>query len=302
MEEVDIKEYLNNIREKNKDNSVKYDKLIANIPYITNKKDLKKLKEILDELKNENKDFYDYIIHFLKTTNDLEEIFLLYKEYKDSKNREEILEQEIHNKDLELTKLKKTVEETNYDISVFDKEISNLKSNGEILDDLEKTVSINMDSLFNKIEKEESQKLSFGMKALLALSSFLAFKNNKNILGTLLTSYLSYKVIEELISSKKNKYLDLCNDYINILEKYMDDTLNIEKELLKNLDNIEELESELKTKYKEYLDEAEFKNIFKMISNIKSIVNRSLDDIDKTKNHIDKNIDNGKVKIKELEA
>ena len=83
MEEVDIKEYLNNIREKNKDNSVKYDKLIANIPYITNKKDLKKLKEILDELKNENKDFYDYIIHFLKTTNDLEEIFLLYKEYKD---------------------------------------------------------------------------------------------------------------------------------------------------------------------------------------------------------------------------
>ena len=171
-----------------------------------------------------------------------------------------------------------------------------------ILDDLEKTVSINMDSLFNKIEKEESQKLSFGMKALLALSSFLAFKNNKNILGTLLTSYLSYKVIEELISSKKNKYLDLCNDYINILEKYMDDTLNIEKELLKNLDNIDELESELKTKYKEYLDEAEFKNIFKMISNIKSIVNRSLDDIDKTKNHIDKNIDNGKVKIKELEA
>ena len=302
MEEVDIKEYLNNIREKNKDNSVKYDKLIANIPYITNKKDLKKLKEILDELKNENKDFYDYIIHFLKTTNDLEEIFLLYKEYKDSKNKEEILEEEIHNKDLELTKLKKTVEETNYDISVFDKEVSNLKSNGEILDDLEKTVSINMDSLFNKIEKEESQKLSFGMKALLALSSFLAFKNNKNILGTLLTSYLSYKVIEELISSKKNKYLDLCNDYINILEKYMDDTLNIEKELLKNLDNIDELESELKTKYKEYLDEAEFKNIFKMISNIKSIVNRSLDDIDKTKNHIDKNIDNGKVKIKELEA
>ncbi len=302
MEEVDIKEYLNNIREKNKDNSVKYDKLIANIPYITNKKDLKKLKEILDELKNENKDFYDYIIHFLKTTNDLEEIFLLYKEYKDSKNREEILEQEIHNKDLELTKLKKTVEETNYDISVFDKEVNNLKSNGEILDDLEKTVSINMDSLFNKIEKEESQKLSFGMKALLALSSFLAFKNNKNILGTLLTSYLSYKVIEELISSKKNKYLDLCNDYINILEKYMDDTLNIEKELLKNLDNIDELESELKTKYKEYLDEAEFKNIFKMISNIKSIVNRSLDDIDKTKNHIDKNIDNGKIKIKELEA
>ena len=302
MEEVDIKEYLNNIREKNKDNSVKYDKLIANIPYITNKKDLKKLKEILDELKNENKDFYDYIIHFLKTTNDLEEIFLLYKEYKDSKNREEILEEEIHNKDLELTKLKKIVEETNYDISVFDKEVSNLKSHGEILDDLEKTVSINMDSLFNKIEKEESQKLSFGMKAMLALSSFLAFKNNKNILGTLLTSYLSYKVIEELISSKKNKYLDLCNDYINILEKYMDDTLNIEKELLKNLDNIDELESELKTKYKEYLDEAEFKNIFKMISNIKSIVNRSLDDIDKTKNHIDKNIDNGKIKIKELEA
>ena len=39
-----------------------------------------------------------------------------------------------------------------------------------------------------------------------------------------------------------------------------------------------------------------------MISNIKSIVNRSLDDIDKTKNHIDKNIDNGKIKIKELEA
>ena len=44
---MDTKTYLNNIRDKNDDNSVKYDKMISEIPYITNPKDLEKLKEIL---------------------------------------------------------------------------------------------------------------------------------------------------------------------------------------------------------------------------------------------------------------
>lgn len=302
MKRLSVEDYLNKIRKKNDKNSSNYDKMIANCPYITNYKQLDELKLMLDELKEENKDFYDYIISLLKVTDDINEVFLLYKEYKDSKIREEILEEEIRNKDIELSKVKKDVKYTNYDVLDFDKEATKLKDMGKILDDLEKTVSVNLDSLFTKLEREENKNLSFGMKALLALGSFLSFKNNKNVLGALLASYLSYKVLNEMFTSNKNKYLNLCEEYLDSLENYMDDALNIEKELVNNLNNVDELESKLKTKYKEYLEEEEFKNIFRMISLIKGNVKRSLDDISKTKDHIDKNIDMGKVKIKQLEG
>lgn len=302
MKRLSVEDYLNKIRKKNDKNSSNYDKMIANCPYITNYKQLDELKLMLDELKEENKDFYDYIISLLKVTDDINEVFFLYKEYKDSKIREEILEEEIRNKDIELSKVKKDVKYTNYDVLDFDKEATKLKDMGKILDDLEKTVSVNLDSLFTKLEREENKNLSFGMKALLALGSFLSFKNNKNVLGALLASYLSYKVLNEMFTSNKNKYLNLCEEYLDSLENYMDDALNIEKELVNNLNNVDELESKLKTKYKEYLEEEEFKNIFRMISLIKGNVKRSLDDISKTKDHIDKNIDMGKVKIKQLEV
>ena len=62
------------------------------------------------------------------------------------------------------------------------------------------------------------------------------------------------------------------------------------------------IESNLKTKYKAYLKESEFKRIFKVIDDIKDTVKYSLKDIDKTKDDIDRSIDNGKVKVKVMEG
>ena len=299
---MDTKTYLNNIRDKNDDNSVKYDKMISEIPYITNPKDLEKLKEILKELKTENKDLYDYIISLLKKTDDLNELFLLYKEYKEAKLREEMLDNEVRAKDIEFNNIKEDLSDKEDDLKGFDKVAKDLKSTGKILDDLSSTASIKLDRTFVDLEKEESIRLGFGTKALLALGSFLAFKNNHNIVGTLLATYLSYKVLSELSSSNKENYIDLCNEYIDSLETYKDNALEIEKNLVSNLDNIEKVESDLKTKYKAYLKESEFKRIFKLIDDIKDTVNYSLKDIDKTKDNIDRSIDNGKVKIKVMEG
>ena len=299
---MDAKTYLNNIRDKNDDNSLKYDKMISEIPYITNPKDLEKLKEILKELKTENKDLYDYIISLLKTTDDLNELFLLYKEYKEAKLREEVLDNEVRAKDIEFSNIKEDLSDKEDDLKDFDKVAKDLKSTGKILDDLSSTASIKLDRTFVDLEKEESIRLGFGTKALLALGSFLAFKNNHNIVGTLLATYLSYKVLSELSSSNKENYIDLCNEYIDSLETYKDNALEIEKNLVSNLDNIEKVESDLKTKYKAYLKESEFKRIFKLIDDIKDTVNYSLKDIDKTKDNIDRSIDNGKVKIKVMEG
>ena len=299
---MDAKTYLNNIRDKNDDNSLKYDKMISEIPYITNPKDLEKLKEILNELRNENKDLYDYIISLLKKTDDLNELFLLYKEYKEAKLREEVLDNEVKSKDIEFNNIKEDLSDKEEDLKDFDKVAKDLKSTGKILDDISSTASINLDRTFIDLEKEESKRLGFGTKALLALGSFLAFKNNHNIVGTLLATYLSYKVLSELSSSNKNNYIDLCNEYIDSLETYKDNAIEIEKNLVSNLDNIEKVEKELKTKYKAYLKESEFKRIFKVIDDIKDTVKYSLKDIDKTKDDIDRSIDNGKVKIKVMEG
>lgn len=299
---MDAKTYLNNIRDKNDDNSLKYDKMISEIPYITNPKDLDKLKEILTELRNENKDLYDYIISLLKKTDDLNELFLLYKEYKEAKLREEVLDSEVRSKNIEFNNIKEDLSDKEYDLKDFDNIAKELKSTGKILDDLSSTTSINLDRTFIDLEKEESKRLGFGTKALLALGSFLAFKNNHNIVGTLLATYLSYKVLSELSSSSKNNYIDLCNEYIDSLESYKDNAIEVEKNLLSNLDNIEKVEKELKTKYKAYLKESEFKRIFKVIDDIKDTVKYSLKDIDKTKDDIDRSIDNGKAKVKVMEG
>ena len=299
---MDAKTYLNNIRDKNDDNSLKYDKMISEIPYITNPKDLEKLKEILEELKTENKDLYDYIISLLKKTDDLNELFLLYKEYKEAKLREEVLDNEVRSKDIEFNNIKEDLSDKEDDLKDFDNIAKDLKSTGKILDDLSSTTSINLDRTFNDLEKEDAKKLGFGSKALLALGSFLAFKNNHNIVGTLLATYLSYKVLGELSSSNKENYIDLCNEYIDSLETYKDNAIEIEKNLVSNLDNIEKVESDLKTKYKAYLRESEFKRIFKVIDDIKDTIKYSLKDIDKTKDNIDRSIDNGKVKVKVIEG
>ena len=299
---MDAKTYLNNIRDKNDDNSLKYDKMISEIPYITNHKDLDKLKEILTELRNENKDLYDYIVSLLKKTDDLNELFLFYKEYKEAKLREEVLDSEVRSKTTEFNNIKEDLSDKEDNLKDFDKVAKELKSTGKILDDLSSTTSINLDRTFIDLEKEESKRLGFGTKALLALGSFLAFKNNHNIVGTLLTTYLSYKVLGELSSSSKNNYIDLCNEYIDSLESYKDNAIEVEKNLLSNLDNIEKVEKELKTKYKAYLKESEFKRIFKVIDDIKDTVKYSLKDIDKTKDDIDRSIDNGKAKVKVMEG
>lgn len=299
---MDVKTYLNNIRDKNDDNSLKYDKMISEIPYITNPKDLDKLKEILTELRNENKELYDYIISLLKKTDDLNELFLLYKEYKEAKLREEVLDSEVRSKNIEFNNIKEDLSDKEDDLKDFENIAKELKSTGKILDDLSSTTSINLDRTFIDLEKEESKRLGFGTKALLALGSFLAFKNNHNIVGTLLATYLSYKVLSELSSSSKNNYIDLCNEYIDSLESYKDNAIEVEKNLLSNLDNIEKVEEELKTKYKAYLKESEFKRIFKVIDDIKDTVKYSLKDIDKTKDDIDRSIDNGKAKVKIMEG
>ena len=276
--------------------------MISEIPYITNPKDLDKLKEILTELRNENKDLYDYIISLLKKTDDLNELFLLYKEYKEAKLREEVLDSEVRSKNIEFNNIKEDLSDKEDDLKDFENIAKELKSTGKILDDLSSTTSINLDRTFIDLEKEESKRLGFGTKALLALGSFLAFKNNHNIVGTLLATYLSYKVLSELSSSSKNNYIDLCNEYIDSLESYKDNAIEVEKNLLSNLDNIEKVEEELKTKYKAYLKESEFKRIFKVIDDIKDTVKYSLKDIDKTKDDIDRSIDNGKAKVKIMEG
>lgn len=298
----DIESYLTEVRKKNDNNSLKYNELVAKCPYVTSQEELNKIREFLEKIKEENKDFYDYIISLLKSNSDLNSIFLLYKEYNNAKNKEEVLEKTLNDKEMELDKIQNDIKGKDYDVMTFDKEVKALKDMGNILSDLEKTTSMNLDNLFSKITREEDKRLSFGMKALIALGSFFSFKSDKNILSSLFASYLSYKLIEELFSSRKNDYIDLCNEYIDVLEGYQDDALNIEKDLIVNLDNIEDLESGLRSKYKDYLDEKEFKNLFELISNIKDSINRSLNDLDKTKDDINRNIDSGKAKVKQLEV
>ena len=297
-----IELYIEEVREKNEDKALDYNKLISRCPFITNKRELDLAKKKLEELEKDNLEFYNHIIDLIKDKNtDLNSLYLLYKEYNDVEIIRDLLAEEIYNKEIELGITKKSFNRDSDDVKEVEKSVKELKSMGGILDNLAKTMSVNLDDLFLRIEREEAKKLSFGMKALLAVGSFLAFKNNRNILGTALAGYLSYKVISELSSSSKNNYIDLCNDYITTLEGYKDNLENLEKDLVSNLDNIERLEKTLKDKYKAYLGEREFKDLFEVIDKIKDNVKGSLKDVVKSLDSTDRSINESKVKVKRLE-
>ena len=299
-EKIDL--YIEEVREKNKDKSMDYNKLIAKCPFITNKKELDLAKKKLEELDEDNLEFYNHIIDLIKDKNtDLNSLYLLYKEYNDVEIIRDLLAEEIYNKEIELDTTKKNFNKDSDNVKEVEKTVKELKSMSGILDNLSKTISVDLDDMFVKIEREEAKKLGFGMKALLAIGSFLSFKNNKNILGTVLVSYLSYKVISELASSSKNSYIDLCEEYITTLEGYKDDLEDLENGLISNLDNIETLEKKLKDKYKAYLEEREFKNLFSIIDKIKDSVKSSLKDVDKSLDNANRSIDESKVKVKRLE-
>lgn len=299
-EKIDL--YIEEVREKNKDKSMDYNKLIAKCPFITNKKELDLAKKKLEELDEDNLEFYNHIIDLIKDKNtDLNSLYLLYKEYNDVEIIRDLLAEEIYNKEIELDTTKKNFNKDSDNVKEVEKTVKELKSMSGILDNLSKTISVDLDDMFVKIEREEAKKLGFGMKALLAIGSFLSFKNNKNILGTVLVSYLSYKVISELASSSKNSYIDLCEEYITTLEGYKDDLEDLENGLISNLDNIETLEKKLKDKYKAYLEEREFKNLFSVIDKIKDSVKSSLKDVDKSLDNANRSIDESKVKVKRLE-
>ena len=299
-EKIDL--YIEEVREKNKDKSMDYNKLIAKCPFITNKKELDIVKKKLEELDEDNLEFYNHIIDLIKDKNiDLNSLYLLYKEYNDVEIIRDLLAEEIYNKEIELDTTKKNFNKDSDNVKEVEKTVKELKSMSGILDNLSKTISVDLDDMFVKIEREEAKKLGFGMKALLAIGSFLSFKNNKNILGTVLVSYLSYKVISELASSSKNSYIDLCEEYITTLEGYKDDLEDLENGLISNLDNIETLEKKLKDKYKAYLEEREFKNLFSIIDKIKDSVKSSLKDVDKSLDNANRSIDESKVKVKRLE-
>ena len=299
-EKIDL--YIEEVREKNKDKSMDYNKLIAKCPFITNKKELDLAKKKLEELDEDNLEFYNHIIDLIKDKNtDLNSLYLLYKEYNDVEIIRDLLAEEIYNKEIELDTTKKNFNKDSDNVKEVEKTVKELKSMSGILDNLSKTISVDLDDMFVKIEREEAKELGFGMKALLAIGSFLSFKNNKNILGTVLVSYLSYKVISELASSSKNSYIDLCEEYITTLEGYKDDLEDLENGLISNLDNIESLEKKLKDKYKAYLEEREFKNLFSIIDKIKDSVKSSLKDVDKSLDNANRSIDESKVKVKRLE-
>ena len=68
-----------------------------------------------------------------------------------------------------------------------------------------------------------------------------------------------------------------------------------------NLDKINDLEEEIKEKYKAYLEEREFVNFFKLLNVTKDNIKQQVIEIDASKNTLEDDLNNSKVKIKTME-
>lgn len=293
---------LEELQKRNKEELLKYNKLVVGCTDIVSVEELNKVKKEALTLKNNNGEIFEIIKNMIMFPLSVKEMSQVYKEYHDREIVSDLLDKEISNKEKDLDVTYNDVDIKRDEVKDFQDKAYDLEDMCRNLDLLEITTSLDLDKAFSNIEKSEKEKLSFATSALLVLSSFLAFKNKKNIIGTVLTTYLAVKVVGSLVNPSKEKYLDLCNTYIDSLEDYLKDATKVLGDLVSNLDSIETLESTLKEKYKDYLKEDEFKNLFSLIDNVKDKINDSLKKINKTKDNIENTIDESKVKVKTLEG
>ncbi len=293
---------LEELQKRNKEELLKYNKLVVGCADIVSVEELNKVKKEALTLKNNNGEIFEIIKNMIMFPLSVKEMSQVYKEYHDREIVSDLLDKEISNKEKDLDVTYNDVDIKRDEVKDFQDKAYDLEDMCRNLDLLEITTSLDLDKAFSNIEKSEKEKLSFATSALLVLSSFLAFKNKKNIIGTVLTTYLAVKVVGSLVNPSKEKYLDLCNTYIDSLEDYLKDATKVLGDLVSNLDSIETLESTLKEKYKDYLKEDEFKNLFSLIDNVKDKINDSLKKINKTKDNIENTIDESKVKVKTLEG
>lgn len=293
---------LEELQKRNKEELLKYNKLVVGCTDIVSVEELNKVKKEALTLKNNNGEIFEIIKNMIMFPLSVKEMSQVYKEYHDREIVSDLLDKEISNKEKDLDVTYNDVDIKRDEVKDFQDKAYDLEDMCRNLDLLEITTSLDLDKAFSNIEKSEKEKLSFATSALLVLSSFLAFKNKKNIIGTVLTTYLAVKVVGSLVNPSKEKYLDLCNTYIDSLEDYLKDANKVLGDLVSNLDSIETLESTLKEKYKDYLKEDEFKNLFSLIDNVKDKINDSLKKINKTKDNIENTIDESKVKVKTLEG
>lgn len=293
---------LEELQKRNKEELLKYNKLVVGCTDIVSVEELNKVKKEALTLKNNNREIFEIIKNMIMFPLSVKEMSQVYKEYHDREIVSDLLDKEISNKEKDLDVTYNDVDIKRDEVKDFQDKAYDLEDMCRNLDLLEITTSLDLDKAFSNIEKSEKEKLSFATSALLVLSSFLAFKNKKNIIGTVLTTYLAVKVVGSLVNPSKEKYLDLCNTYIDSLEDYLKDATKVLGDLVSNLDSIETLESTLKEKYKDYLKEDEFKNLFSLIDNVKDKINDSLKKINKTKDNIENTIDESKVKVKTLEG
>ena len=293
---------LEELQKRNKEELLKYNKLVVGCADIVSVEELNKVKKEALTLKNNNGEIFEIIKNMIMFPLSVKEMSQVYKEYHDREIVSDLLDKEISNKEKDLDVTYNDVDIKRDEVKDFQDKAYDLEDMCRNLDLLEITTSLDLDKAFSNIEKSEKEKLSFATSALLVLSSFLAFKNKKNIIGTVLTTYLAVKVVGSLVNPSKEKYLDLCNTYIDSLEDYLKDATKVLGDLVSNLDSIETLESTLKEKYKDYLKEDKFKNLFSLIDNVKDKINDSLKKINKTKDNIENTIDESKVKVKTLEG
>ncbi len=261
---------------RHKEIDIEYNKLIDKVNNSTNKDNLTEDKETLDEIKYYNSLSLEF--------NDLEKGLSKALQYK---------EQELDNNIRDL-KRKQDL------LAGFDQDLLNIKTMCFSIDNLRKDALAKMDDLESELDKSKTS-FNLAVTALMMLGGYAVLKKHKSLLGTLISTYLISKVLEGVLKPNKNSIISTYNDYLDSLTNYLDDLDNALLGLNNNLDKINDLEEEIKEKYKAYLEEREFVNFFQMLNVVKDNIKQQVIEIDASKNTLEDDLNNSKVKVKTME-
>ena len=282
------------IRKNNQKKLEDYNALIISCNNVVNVNDLNKIKEKAFQKKDDSINYYNNIKIMVTKNNDISDIYVLYKEYNDLILIENSLMEMIDNKEKTLATVNNNLYNDKDVVISYDNEITNLASLCYTLDTLEENMVKNMENVSFSIDK----KMSLTTKSLLILGSYCLFQKNQSLLGSIIVTYLLGKSLKNILKPKQKTY----QKYVDILENYLDEANDLKDDLTTNLEDISNFEKELKEKYKLYLQEKEFKELFSLIFDIKNTALKSLEDINKTKKSISNHLDDSKVKIKRIEV
>lgn len=220
-----------------------------------------------------------------------------YKSTKDVIDLSDDIIKKLEEKEKELKEVDDTKEEKEKEIKLFYELNDEIKRESDLFNSFSKEMENKISKIgIPKKHNNQAKKLFYLM---LAMELYRKTPKKASLSFILVESYLLSKVLENTYTDNTN-YQSICEDFQKEILKGIDDTASFIKKIDTNFDTITNIEKELKSKYKDYLDTVPFKDLFMDLEDVTDMLKTRREELVDIHKSLDENYKLTEMKMKKL--